>query len=65
MRLLNKEVCKLKYTKAMIEAIELEVEDVVLTSGGTCSAESTCTAESTCPAESEPCANEFYCRTEL
>lgn len=55
----------MKYTKAMIEAIELEVEDVVLTSGGTCSAEATCTAESTCPSESEPCATEFYCRTEL
>ena len=26
----------MKYTKAMIEAIELEVEDVLLTSGGTC-----------------------------
>ncbi len=61
MRLLNKEVCKLKYTKAMIEAIELEVEDVVLTSGGTCSAEATCPAET----QPEPCAKEFYCRTEL
>lgn len=34
----------MKYTKAMIEAIELEVEDVVLTSGG-CTADG-CTAES-------------------
>ncbi len=51
----------MKYTKAMIEAIELEVEDVVLTSGGTCSAEATCPAET----QPEPCAKEFYCRTEL
>jgi len=49
----------LKYTKAMIEAIELEVEDVVLTSGGGCTTDSTCTSEGvTCP-------DEFSCRTEL
>lgn len=50
----------MKYTKAMIEAIELEVEDVVLTSGGTCS------ADTSCPSEIQPCeADGFPCRTEL
>lgn len=51
----------MKYTKAMIEAIELEVEDVVLTSSSdTCSAESTCDAEGVCPDDNTP-----DCRTEL
>ena len=35
----------MKYTKAMIEAIELEVEDVVLTSGGDCPTHTSCDAE--------------------
>jgi len=43
----------LKYTKAMIEAIELTAEDVVLTSGG-----STCGTE--CKTEDTP-----DCRTEV
>ncbi len=47
----------MKYTKAMIEAIELEVEDVVLTSGSECSANNTCPEENDCPANN--------CRTEL
>ena len=47
----------MKYTKAMIEAIELEVEDVVLTSGSECSANKTCQEEYDCPANN--------CRTEL
>ena len=38
----------MKYTKAMIEAIEFEVEDVILTSGG-------CTANTSCPEETAPC----------
>ncbi len=51
----------MKYTKAMIEAIELEVEDVVLTSSSdTCSAESTCASETACPDDNTP-----DCRTEL
>lgn len=61
MRLLNKEVCKLKYTKAMIEAIELEVEDVVLTSGEACTSESTCASESACPNDNtDDCTNELW-----
>jgi len=50
----------LKYTKAMIEAIELEVEDVVLTSGSACTSESTCSTESVCSDDNTP-----DCRTEL
>ena len=51
----------MKYTKAIIEAIELEVEDVVLTSSSdTCSAESTCASETACPDDNTP-----DCRTEL
>lgn len=49
----------MKYTKAMIEAIELEVEDVVLTSGS--SSSETCSAEEVpCPDDNTP-----DCRTEL
>ena len=51
----------MKYTKDMIEAIELEVEDVVLTSGSdTCSADYTCASEIDCPNDDTP-----SCRTEL
>lgn len=50
----------MKYTKAMIEAIELEVEDVVLTSTSTCTSESTCASEVACPDDNTP-----DCRTEL
>lgn len=50
----------MKYTKAMIEAIELDVEDVVLTSGSACTSESTCPAEVECPTDNTP-----DCRTEL
>jgi hypothetical protein len=45
----------LKYTKAMIEAIELKAEDVVLTSGGGCTTECStdCTRQTSpdCPRE--------------
>ncbi len=34
-----KEVYELKYMKAMIEVTDLEMEDVVLTSGGGCNAD--------------------------
>jgi len=50
----------LKYTKAMIEAIELEVEDVVLTSGDACTSESTCASDVACPNDNtDDCANEL------
>ena len=50
----------MKYTKAMIEAIELEVEDVVLTSTSDCTTESTCASESACPNDNtDDCANEL------
>lgn len=50
----------MKYTKAMIEAIELEVEDVVLTSTSTCTTESTCTSEVACPNDNtDDCAVEL------
>ena len=46
----------MKYTKAMIEAIELEVEDVVLT----CTSESTCASDVACPNDNtDDCANEL------
>ena len=50
----------MKYTKAMIEAIELEVEDVVLTSTSDCTTESTCASEVACPNDDTP-----SCRTEI
>ena len=37
-----KEVYELKYMKAMIEVTDLEMEDVVLTSGGGCNADGEC-----------------------
>ena len=50
----------MKYTKAMIEAIELEVEDVVLTSGDACTSESTCASDVACPnGNTDDCANEL------
>ena len=51
----------MKYTKAMIEAIELEFEDVVLTSGEACTSESTCASESACPNDNtDDCTNELW-----
>lgn len=47
----------MKYTKAMMEVVDLEMEDVVLTSGG-----STCTTDGTCNADGvTPCTTDGVC----